>query len=294
MTSLTAEAGLAPEAPHIVDQLIAERAVRLSRSPLWPVARPALYGLLGYRKARAMADAVAARGGREALDYAAELLRLEVHARGAERIPRQGRFIAIVNHPTGLADGLPVYQTIKPVRPDLIFFANADAMRVNPRFEEVFIPVEWRESSRTREGTRLTLERAQAALNQERPLIIYPAGRVSRRMRQGFPEDPPWMSSAAALARRHRAPILPIHVSGPPSVLFRALDKVSLELSNITLFHELLNKTGKRFELNIGPPIGWDEVGRDADAFTQALKRYVEIDLGRDPDLPFAAAREGR
>ncbi|MEI9965756.1 MAG: hypothetical protein WDM92_14975 [Caulobacteraceae bacterium] len=44
------------------------RAPRLSASPAWPAARPLLYALLGYRKARAMADAVAGMGGREAMD----------------------------------------------------------------------------------------------------------------------------------------------------------------------------------------------------------------------------------
>ena len=174
---------------------------------LAPVAKPLLYAALGYRKARRMADAVAPLGGREALDYASDLLSLEIVARGVERIPREGRFIAIVNHPTRLADGVPVYEVIKPIRPDLLFFANSDAQRVNPRFDDVFIPVEWVEEKRTRERTRLTLERAQAALSQERPLIIYPAGRVSRRTAEGFPTDPPWQTSAAALARRHRAPI---------------------------------------------------------------------------------------
>lgn len=283
---MTSPAGA--DQPHIVDQLIAERAVGLSRSPVWPVAKPLLYAALGYRKARRMADAVAPLGGREALDYASDLLSLEIVARGVERIPREGRFIAIVNHPTGLADGVPVYEVIKPIRPDLLFFANSDAQRVNPRFDDVFIPVEWVEEKRTRERTRLTLERAQAALSQERPLIIYPAGRVSRRMAEGFPTDPPWQTSAAALARRHRAPILPIHLSGPSSTLFRTLDRVSRELSNITLFHELLNKAGKRFEMNIGPLIEAGRIGRDADGFTEALKAYVERDLGRDPDAPFA------
>jgi putative hemolysin len=285
MTSLTAEGR--PEAPHIVDELIAERAVRLSRSPLWPVARPVLYALLGYGKARAMADAVADLGGREAMDYASSLLHLQTAVRGVERVPRKGRFIAVVNHPTGLADGLPVYDVLKPIRPELLFFANSDAQRVNPRFDEVFIPVEWVEEKRTRERTRLTLERAQKALAEEQPLIIYPAGRVSRRMREGFPTDPPWQTSAAALARRHHAPILPIHLSGPRSTLFRAFDRISRELSNITLFHELLNKAGKRFEMNIGPLIPWEAVGRDTEAFTERLKRYVEVDLGRNPDAPF-------
>ena len=40
---------------HIVDRLIEERCPKLRASPAWPVARPLLYSLLGYGKARAMA-----------------------------------------------------------------------------------------------------------------------------------------------------------------------------------------------------------------------------------------------
>ena len=49
--------------PHIVDVLIAERAPRLTGSPFWPLIKPPLYALLGYREARAMADAVAHLSG---------------------------------------------------------------------------------------------------------------------------------------------------------------------------------------------------------------------------------------
>ena len=90
---------------HIVDLLIKERAPRLSSSLLWPLVRPALYAALDYRKARAMADALAPMGGREALGYVSRLLGLRVTARGLDQVPREGGQILIVNHPTGLADG---------------------------------------------------------------------------------------------------------------------------------------------------------------------------------------------
>lgn len=276
-------------APHIVDVLIAERAPRLSRSWLWPLVRPPLNAMLGYRGARSLADEVGARGGYEAMDYASDLLHLKTEVLGLERAPAQGRLIVVVNHPTGLADGVAVYVVIRPLRPDLMFFANSDAHRVSARLDEVFIPVEWVEAKRTRERTRLTLDMATEAMEAERPILIFPAGRIARRARDGVLEDPPWMASAVSLARRHKAPILPIHLEGPPSRLFRLFDHVSEELRDITLFHELLNKAGGTFKLTIGEPITPDLIGRDTDAFTQRLKHYVEQELARDPDATFEA-----
>jgi putative hemolysin len=279
--------GVDSQPPHIIDTLIAERAPRLTGSAFWPLARPAVYAMLGYRKARAMAEAIAPMGGRAAMDYASDLLRLGVMVTGAERIPPAGRVVIVCNHPTGLADGIAVYDALKAARPELMFFANSDAQRVNPRLSEIFIPVEWVEAKRTRERTRLTLASAHAAFEAERALVIFPAGRISVP-EHGLLTDPPWAPTAISLARKHRAPILPVHVSGPPSVLFNLLDRVSLELRDITLFHELLNKRGKAFAVTIGPLIPAEAIEDDSAAMTLRLKAYVERTLPGHPDQPFS------
>ena len=275
-----------PAGPHIVDTLIAERAPRLRASWVWPLAKPGLYALLGYRKARMLADRVAGVGGAQAMDDVSAMLGLKVTADGLGRIPPQGRLIVVVNHPTGLADGVAVDDVLKPSRADRIYFANADARRVSPRLDDIFIPVEWVQAKRTRDTIRLTVRRAQDALESERALVIFPAGRISRR-HGGVLADPPWAASALSLARRHGAPVLPIHLAGPPSRLFRLFDRVSSELRDITLFHELLNKQRGAFHLTIGPLIPPEVIGHP-DETTLRLKAYVEEVLPLHPDQPFA------
>src|SRR5438270_3319096 len=85
--------------PHIIDVLIEERAPKLSGSPAWPVARPLLYRMLDYAKARRMADAIRPMPGREALEHVSDLLALKVAAQGLERAPRSGRLVVVCNHP---------------------------------------------------------------------------------------------------------------------------------------------------------------------------------------------------
>ena len=278
---------LARPRDHIVDRLIAERAPRLAAGPAWPAIRPLLYAILDYGKARRMADAIAPLGGRAAIDAVSDLLSVKVQATGLERLPASGRVIVVCNHPTGIADGVAVHDALKVLRPDLMFYANADAHRVCAGFDEVLIPVEWVEAKRTRERTRLTLASAHAAFEAERALVIFPAGRISVP-EHGVLTDPPWAPTAISLARRHGAPILPVHVSGPPSVLFNLLDRVSLELRDITLFHELLNKRGKAFAVTIGPLIPAEAIEDDSAAMTFKLKAYVERTLPEHPDQPFA------
>jgi putative hemolysin len=208
--------------------------------------------------------------------------------RGLERVPAKGRVIVTSNHPTGIADGIALYDAIKPRRPDAIFFANADALRVSARLGEVVIPVEWVEEKRTREKTRETLARAREALEAERCVVVFPAGRLAQREPDGSLSDPPWATSAVSLARRYDAPITPLHMSGPWSTLFHFFGGFSRELRDITLFHEMLNKAGKTFGLTFGHPIAPDILDSDSAAATLALKAYVERTLPANPDGRFA------
>jgi putative hemolysin len=273
---------------HIIDTLILERAPRLSGTPLWPALRPLLYRMLDYEKARRMADAIAPLPGREALDHVSRLLALKVTAQGLESIPRAGRVVVVCNHPTGIADGLAVYDALKAIRPDLCFYANADAHRVSARFGEVLIPVEWVEAKRTRERTRLTLQLTREALEAERCLVIFPAGRLARRGPDRRLCDPPWAPTAVSLARRHQAPVAPIYVAGPWSTLFHLFDRVSPELRDITLFHELLNKQGREFALTAGPLIPPEALAGEAAEVAERLKAHVERVLPRGAGQAFA------
>ncbi|WP_303718222.1 1-acyl-sn-glycerol-3-phosphate acyltransferase [Brevundimonas naejangsanensis] len=275
-------------APHIVDVLIAERAPRLTGSAAWPLVRPALYGLLDYAKARRMADAFGPMGGRQALDYVSDLLELTVRTAYLDRLPVSGRCLVVCNHPTGIADGLAVHDALRTVRDDLIYFANADALRVSPRLSETVVPVEWVTAKRTREKTRATLQAAKEAFEAERCVVMFPAGRLARVGPDGLLTDPEWAATAASLARKYEAPVIPIHVAGPTSRLFHLFDKVSQELRDITLFHELLNKKGRAFDLIVGRPIPPLALDVDAQAATLKLKTFVERTLAADPDATFA------
>jgi putative hemolysin len=277
-----------PPGPHIVDVLIAERAPKLAASPAWPLVRPLLYALLDYCKARGMADAIAPLPGAAALEHVSGLLELQVEARNLVRTPATGRLVAVCNHPTGIADGVAVYDALKLVRPDLCFYANADAHRVAPGFSDVLIPVEWVEARRTRQTARRTLEETRTAMEAERCLVVFPSGRLARRQPGGRLADPPWAPSAVSVARRHGAPVLPIHVAGPWSTLFHLFHRVSGELRDITLFHELLNKRGRPFRLIVGAPIDPAALAGDAAEVTARLKAHVEEVLPTDPDAAFA------
>jgi putative hemolysin len=273
-------------AKHIVDVLIEERAPKLSTSWVWPLLRPLLYTVLNYDKAVRMANEIAPMGGREALESIAQLLSVKLDVTGLERMPANGAFLILSNHPTGITDGVALYDAVKHARPDALFYANSDAERVCKRFTETLIPVEWVLAKRTRERTRVTLKMTDEALEQGKPIAIFPAGRLAR-VRDGLLTDPEWMPTAASLARKYELPILPVHMSGPYSFWFHTFAKFSAELRDITLFHELLNKQGKTYRLKFGPLIPAEHSVGDSTSVIRKLKHYIERVLPAAPDTPF-------
>lgn len=261
---------------HIVDVMIQERAPGLLGRPvLGALGRGLLYPLLGYREAVRMADEVAARDGVGAMRYLSGELALNVDVQGIEHLPASGPVLVVSNHPTGIADAVAVFDAVSPVREDLAVFANRDAIRISPGFADILIPVEWVRDKRSRARTRETLESTQQAFRDERLVILFPSGRLAY-MDDGRLRERPWMNTAVSLARRHGVPIVPMHIAARNSPLFYFFSRISEQLRDITLFHEVLNKRGRTYGFRFAPPILPEQLEGDAEAITLRLQRHVE------------------
>jgi putative hemolysin len=263
---------------HMIDTLIAERAPRLFGPTLGGrLARRLLYPFLGYRQAVALADAMQGRSGFEALEVVSETLHLALEVTGAEYLPRTGPALLVANHPTGIADGIAVFDLLKAVRPDFMIFANRDAVRIAPALEDVIIPVEWRASERSRARMRETLSGTRRAFAEGRLVVVFPSGRLAYRDR-GQLRERPWQSTALSLARRHQVPIIPMHLGAQNSPVFYGTARLSDQLRDITLFYEVMNKKGAAYRMTLAPPLApepWLAESADLGAATEALAAYV-------------------
>jgi putative hemolysin len=279
--------GLAPT-PHIVDQLIAERGQKIVNSRHWPLIRPVLHKILRYRDAVRMADEIAPLSGSAAMDYVSRLLSLDLQIDGAHHMPRSGAFILAVNHPTGIADGVAVYDAVRRVRPDIAIFTNRDAIRINARLSDYLIPVEWREDLRDRTKMKETLRLSSRAFAEGRAVVIFPSGRIAY-WADGRLNERSWQSSAVTLARRQNLPIVPVNVQARNSWLFYWFANSGfIELRDMTVFHELLNKRGKTFKIRFGPLIAQEKIAeRDPLEVTQRLQEHVVHRLAEDPGAEF-------
>jgi putative hemolysin len=260
---------------HIVDVLIEERCSHLCASPYWPLYRSFLYPLLRYPEAVRLADRIAHLPAREIFEFMSDLLRYEIVASGLEHIPEKGRVIIASTHPTGIADGIAMYDALNTRRPDLAFYANRDAIRVAPLLAEMLIPVEWVAAKRTHARSRETLVSTVKAFTDDRCIVLFPSGRLAFMNEDKTLTEQPWQASVAIFARKYECPIIPTHMTGRNSSLYYWFWRVNTELRDITLFNELLNKRGKRVEIRFGPPIMPDELPADAGEATEALREHA-------------------
>lgn len=293
-TALSDEAPAPDGAPHIVDQLIEERAVTLRRSFVWPAVRAVAYPLMGYKKAVRMADAVAPLDGAAVMNWARDFLTMDVAAQGVESVPAEGPVVIVANHPGGITDGVAVWDALYARRPDLCFMANRDAIRVSAGLADQVIPVEWRPAERSRAKARETLRAAATAFRAGRCMVIFPAGRMADfRFRQMGLVEPDWQPTAISLARKYAAPVVPLGVRSRLSWLFYTCDRISSELRNMTVFHELLAKKDARYGLNFGPAIDPARLPGDDAGATAHMRLYAQaLAWGKTPPPPLTDAAD--
>ena len=261
---------------HIVEELIRERAPKLVSKPrLFRAVRPLLYRMLAYDAAVFLADAIKPLTGHQAFRMVSQHISPRVAIEGLHHVPDTGACMIVANHPTGLADGMAVFQAIGDRRPDHVYLANADALRVIPKGADIIIPVEWVQEKRNVAKTRETLVRIRKAIKAGQCIVIFPSGRLARMGWQGL-KDQPWETSAAMVAKKYGVPIVPLHIKARNSWLYYFFHRVSGELRDITLFHELLNKKHRLFRMTFGRPVAPSSLPDNADDATRYLRRVVE------------------
>ena len=279
---------------EVLDQLIEERAPWLRRpGPAVASARALLYRVLQYRRTLEIQRTLAPMPGPDIMLSLADMIAHHVEVTGLENLPRSGPCLVVANHPTGIADGIVLYGALAKARPDLFFFANADAVRILPQLADVIAPVEWRPEKRSHRQNRETMAYANKAFAAGRVGVLFPSGRLAKRRRLSLHERP-WMASGAMMARKFNLPVVPLHIRARNSALFYLFDKLHPTLRDITLFHEVLNKTHQPYRITVGAPIDPDGLPADSAAAIEILKaRTLELG-GHKPQTVLTAPRYGR
>ena len=271
---------MAEDVKTVIDELIAERAPWYFEAGVpQSVMRLCLNGLLDYKNTVELANTLVNNSAEQIFTDIGCQLSKNVQVSGIQNIPSNGPALIVCNHPTGIADGLILHNVLLARRDDVYFFANRDITRVFPQMESMIAPVEWRPEKRRHTDMRHLMQYVRDAKAEGKLGIIFPSGRLAKRVGLNLVERP-WMASAAMIARKFKLPVVPVHISARNSLLFYLFDLIHPTLRDITLFHETLNKDKFPFDIHIGKAVGWSELDPKSDIAIEQLKKRT-LELGR-------------
>lgn len=204
-----------------------------------------------------------------------------------DHIPAHGPLLVVCNHPYGGIEALILAATIKTVRTDVKFLANA-ALGVFRELRPLLIPTHPLKVSQA----NLTSIRACAdQLRRGGVLVVFPAGRVSYlQPRQHRTVDGDWHRMVGHLARTTGATVLPVFFHGTNSRLFHRLGRLFDHARLLMLPRELLKLRGCRIRYDLGRPLPaalWRHLPvRELTAYLRLMTYLLE---GDDPEARASA-----
>ncbi len=250
------------------------RATQLEKIGMAGAVTP-LMRITGLTKINQIYNEIYQLKGLDFIDAFMQRMEIEVHweGNGLEKIPKEGPFITVSNHPFGAWDGLLLIHMMVQRRPDFKVMANFLLQQVSP-LESFFIPVNPLDETLSGKSSISGMKQALSHLKEGHPLGIFPAGEVSSfQPKARTITDRAWQKPALKLIEKAKVPVIPIHFQGTNSPIFQLMGMIHPVLRTARLPKETLNKKRTRIRARVGSPISLKEQKRIEE--TDRLGRYL-------------------
>lgn len=170
------------------------------------------------------------------------------------RLPKDGAYITVSNHPLGAIDGILLFKLIFAQRSDYKIMANFLLQRMTP-IEPYIIPVNPFEDRKDVRSSIAGFKSALQHLKDGKPLGIFPAGEVSTVKEGQLIVDKSWEEAVLKLIRKAEVPVVPIYFHARNSKLFYRLAKISDIFRTAKIPSEVYSQRNRPIKVRIGQPI---------------------------------------
>ena len=185
-------------------------------------------------------------------------IKFEIPEEDLKRLPKDGAYITISNHPLGGIDGILLLKLMLEREPNFKIIANFLLHRIVP-MKKYIMPVNPFENHKDVKSSVVGIKETLRHLSDGKPLGIFPAGEVSTYRDGKLVVDKPWEEGALKLIRKAKVPVVPIYFHAKNSRLFYWLSKIDDTLRTAKLPSELLTQKDRVIKVRIGKPISVNE-----------------------------------
>ena len=201
-------------------------------------------------------------------------IQFDIPEKDLKRIPKNGPFITISNHPLGGIDGMILMKLLLEQREDYKIIANFLLHRLDP-LRPYIMPVNPFETHKEAKSSVGGIKEAIAHLREGHGLGMFPAGEVSTYKDEKLIVDKPWEPVAMRLIQKAKVPVVPIYFHAKNSTFFYRLASMSDVLRTAKLPSEMLSQKRRKINVRIGNPISIEDQSqfKDLESFTAYLRR---------------------
>jgi len=185
-------------------------------------------------------------------------IKFEIPEEDLKRLPKDGAYITISNHPLGGIDGILLLKLMLEREPNFKIIANFLLHRIDP-MKPYIMPVNPFETHKDAKSSVVGIKETLRHLSDGKPLGMFPAGEVSTYKDGKLVVDKPWEEGAIKLIKKAKVPVVPIYFHAKNSRLFYLLSKLDDTLRTAKLPSELLTQKDRVIKVRIGKPISVNE-----------------------------------
>ena len=182
-------------------------------------------------------------------------IEFEVDDTDLKRIPKDGGFITVSNHPLGALDGIILLKLLLEKRPDFKVMGNFLLQKIEP-MKEMVIPVNPFEKHQDAKSSMVGLKESLKHVKEGHPLGIFPAGEVSTYKKgENSIVDREWEDGAIKLIQKLKVPVVPIYFHAKNSKSFYFLSALNGIFRTAKLPSEVLTQRKRIIKIRIGKAI---------------------------------------
>ena len=201
-------------------------------------------------------------------------IKFEIPEEDFKRLPKDGAYITISNHPLGGIDGILLLKLMLEKEPNFKIIANFLLHRIDP-MKPYIMPVNPFETHKDAKSSVIGLKETFRHLRDGKPLGMFPAGEVSTYKDGKLVVDKAWEEGAIKVIRKAQVPVVPIYFHAKNSRLFYLLSKLNPTLRTAKLPSELLTQKNRVIKVRIGKPISVNEQNehKTIEEYTEFLRK---------------------